>query len=95
MQPRGFSKCKGEYMPIILKNNEIQQEVEKLKKENARLKAALSESEFECQRLVIINSNLETQLNEANRELGKNIQVLQSLKGEIEELVDNLKNTKQ
>ena len=94
MQPRGFSKCKGEYMPIIQKN-EIQQEVEKLKKENARLKAALSESEFECQRLVIINSNLETQLNEANRELGKNIQVLQSLKGEIEELVDNLKNTKQ
>ena len=83
MQPRGFSKCKGEYMPIIQKNNEIQQEVEKLKKENARLKAALSESEFE------------TQLNEANRELGKNIQVLQSLKGEIEELVDNLKNTKQ
>ena len=69
--------------------------VEKLKKENARLKAALSESEFECQRLVIINSNLETQLIEANRELGKNIQVLQSLKGEIEELVDNLKNTKQ
>ena len=65
MQPRGFSKCKGEYMPIIQKNNEIQQEVEKLKKENARLKAALS------------------------------IQVLQSLKGEIEELVDNLKNTKQ
>ena len=95
MQPRGFSKCKGKYMPIIQKNNEIQQEVEKLKKENARLKAALSESEFECQRLVIINSNLETQLNEANRELGKNIQVLQSLKGEIEELVDNLKNTKQ
>ncbi|HCK43541.1 MAG TPA: hypothetical protein DHW16_03925 [Ruminococcaceae bacterium] len=82
-------------MPIIQKNNEIQQEIEKLKKENARLKAALSESEFECQRLVIINSNLETQLNEANRELGKNIQVLQSLKGEIEELVDNLKNTKQ
>ena len=95
MQPRGFSKCKGEYMPIIQKNNEIQQEIEKLKKENARLKAALSDSEFECQHLVIINSNLETQLNEANRELGKNIQVLQSLKGEIEELVDNLKNTKQ
>ena len=82
-------------VPIIQKNNEIQQEIEKLKKENARLKAALSESEFECQRLVIINSNLETQLNVANRELGKNIQVLQSLKGEIEELVDNLKNTKQ
>ena len=34
MQPRGFSKCKGEYMPIIQKNNEIQQEVEKLKKSN-------------------------------------------------------------
>ena len=74
-------------MPITPKNKEIEQ----LKKENARLKAALNESEFECQRLEIINSNLERQLEESNRELGKNIEVLQSLKGEIEELVDNLK----
>ena len=65
-------------------------ELDQLKKENARLKAALSEAEYECQRLSIINSNLESQLNESNRELEKNIDVLQSLKGEIENLVDSL-----
>ena len=74
--------------PLAPKNKEIEQ----LKKENARLKAALNDSEFECQRLEIINSNLERQLEESNRELGKNIEVLQSLKGEIEALVENLKN---
>ncbi len=66
-------------------------EIEQLKIENARLMAALSEAEFECQRLEIINSNLEAQLGEANRELEKNIEVLQSLKGEIETVVDSLK----
>lgn len=74
-------------MPLI-----VNKEVEQLKKENARLKAALSEAEYECQRLTIINSNLEAQLKESNRELEKNIDVLQSLKGEIEALVDNLKS---
>ncbi|WP_297128240.1 hypothetical protein [uncultured Eubacterium sp.] len=74
-------------MPLI-----PNKEVEQLKKENARLKAALSEAEYECQRLTIINSNLEVQLKESNRELEKNIDVLQSLKGEIEALVDNLKS---
>ena len=67
-------------------------ELDQLKKENARLKAAWSEAEYECQRLSIINSNLESQLNESNRELEKNIDVLQSLKGEIENLVDSLKS---
>ena len=52
----------------------------------------MSEAEYECQRLSIINSNLESQLNESNRELEKNIDVLQSLKGEIENLVDSLKS---
>lgn len=70
-------------------------ELDQLKKENARLKAALSEAEYECQRLSIINSNLEAQLNESNRELEKNIDVLQSLKGEIENLVDSLKTNNQ
>ena len=74
-------------MPLI-----PNKEVEQLKKENARLKAALVEAEYECQRLTIINSNLEAQLKESNRELEKNIDVLQSLKGEIETLVDNLKS---
>jgi chromosome segregation ATPase len=75
-------------MAIISKNKELEQ----LKKENARLKAALSEAEFENQRLEIINSNLENQLAESNRELGENIEVLQSLKGEIENLVSNLQS---
>ena len=74
-------------MPLI-----PNKEVEQLKKENARLKAALGEAEYECQRPTIINSNLEAQLKESNRELEKNIDVLQSLKGEIETLVDNLKS---
>lgn len=68
-------------------------EIEKLKKENARLKAALSEAEYECQRLTILNSNLEAQLRESNRELEKNIDVLQALKGDIESIVNNLKAT--
>ena len=68
-------------------------EIEQLKKENARLKAALSEAEFECQRLEIINSNLTLQLEESNRELEKNIEVLQGFKSDIEDLVDNLKKT--
>ncbi|WP_294953504.1 hypothetical protein [uncultured Eubacterium sp.] len=64
-----------------------------MKKENARLKAALSEAEYECQRLTILNSNLEAQLRESNRELEKNIDVLQALKGDIESIVNNLKAT--
>lgn len=68
------------------------QTIEQLKKENARLKAALSEAEFECQRLDIINSNLKSQLEESNRELEKNIEVLQSLKKEIEGIVNSLKS---
>ena len=75
-------------MAKTLKNKEI----EELKKENARLMAALSEAEFECQRLEIINSNLEAQLGESNRELEKNIEILQSLKGEIESIVNMLKS---
>ena len=48
-------------MPLNQKNKEIEQ----LKKENARLKAALNDSDFECQRLSLINNNLEIQLAEA------------------------------
>ncbi len=75
-------------MPISPKNKDIEQ----IKKENARLKAALAEAEFECQRLEIINANLQVQLEESNRELEKNIEVLQSFKSDIENLVVNLKN---
>ena len=78
-------------MPRIYPKNP---EIERLKNENAKLKAALSESEYECQRLEIINSNLQLQLEESNRELEKNIEVLQSFKSDIESLVDNLKSSK-
>ena len=74
-------------MPLNQKNKELEQ----LKKENARLKAALNDSDFECQRLSLINNNLEIQLAEANRELETNIQVLQNLKNEIGDIVDKLK----
>ena len=75
-------------MSLHPKNKEIEQ----LKKENARLKAALNEAEFENQRLSIMNANLERQLAESNRELEENIEVLQGLKGDIENLVNNLRN---
>lgn len=70
-------------MAFTPKNSEL----ERLKVENARLKAALADAEYECQRFEIINSNLEAQLNEANRELEKNIEILQGFKSEIENLV--------
>ena len=53
--------------------------------------AALEEFNFECQRLEIINSNLDFQLKEANRELNQNIAVLQALEEENEELKRKLK----
>ena len=67
-------------------------ENEQLKKENARLMAALNEAEFENQRLEIINHNLEMQLAESNRELEENIAVLQSLRHDVDNLVNSLKN---
>ena len=75
-------------MALYPKNKETEQ----LKKENARLKAALNEAEFENQRLSLINNNLEIQLAESNRELEESIKVLQLLKGDVENLVSNLKN---
>jgi len=73
-------------MAITVKSKELKQ----LELENARLMAALNEAEFECERLTIINADLERQLAEANRELEKNIEVLQSLKHEIEGIVTSL-----
>lgn len=75
-------------MQIFTTDND---EIVFLKRENAKLKAALNEANFQCQRLEIINSNLEIQLDEANRELEKNIEVLQFLKNDIEGIVNNLK----
>ena len=60
----------------------------------ARLLAALEDAEYECERLEIINSNLERQLKEANRELEKNIEILQGFKNDIEGLVSSFEKVK-
>ncbi len=65
-------------------NNQI--DIEMLKEKISRLMAALEDVNFECQRLEIMNSNLDFQLKEANRELKQNIAVLQALEEENENL---------
>ena len=57
-----------------------------LKEQISRLMAALEDVNFECQRLEIVNSNLDFQLKEANRELNQNIAVLQATEEENERL---------
>ena len=52
--------------------------IDVLKEQISRLMAALEDVNFECQRLEIVNSNLDFQLKEANRELNQNIAVLQA-----------------
>ena len=69
-------------------------DIEVLKEQISRLMAALEDVNFECQRLEIINSNLDFQLKEANRELNQNIAVLQSLEEENERLKKELKGGK-
>lgn len=65
-------------------------DIEVLKEQISRLMAALEDVNFECQRLEIINSNLDFQLKEANRELNQNIAVLQALEEENESLKSRL-----
>lgn len=67
-------------------------DIERLKEKISRLMAALEDVNFECQRLEIINSNLDFQLKEANRELARNIAVLQALEEENEKLKKELQN---
>ena len=68
------------------------EDIKKLKEQISRLMAALEDVNFECQRLEIINSNLDFQLKEANRELNINIAVLQALEEENEALKKQLDN---
>lgn len=63
-----------------------EKDIEILREQISRLMAALEDVNFECQRLEIINSNLDFQLKEANRELNQNIAVLQHLEEENEKL---------
>ena len=52
----------------MVKNSDVQ----KLKDEISRLMAALEDVNFECQRLEIVNSNLDFQLKSVSRELKQN-----------------------
>lgn len=61
----------------------MQTDLERLQAEISRLMAALEDVNFECQRLEIVNKNLDFQLKEANRELRQNIAVLEALKAKI------------
>lgn len=69
-------------------------DIKVLKEQISRLMAALEDVNFECQRLEIINSNLDFQLKEANRELNQNIAVLQALEEENERLKKERKGGK-
>lgn len=60
--------------------------IDVLKEQISRLMAALEDVNFKCQRLEIVNSNLDFQLKEANRELNQNIAVLQATEEENERL---------
>ena len=60
----------------------MQTDLERLPAEISRLMAALEDVNFECQRLEIVNKNLDFQLKEANRELRQNIAVLEALESE-------------
>ncbi len=65
-------------------------DVKKLTDEISRLTAALEDVNFECQRLEIINSNLDFQLKSVNRELKQNIAMLEALEEENKQLKEKL-----
>ncbi len=69
-------------------------DIQKLTNEISRLMAALEDVNFECQRLEIINSNLDFQLKSVSRELKQNIAVLEALEEENKKLKEELKNSK-
>lgn len=54
-------------------------DVRELIAEISRLMAALEDVNFECQRLEIVNSNLDFQLKSISRELKQNITMLETL----------------
>lgn len=65
-------------------------DVQRLTDEISRLMAALEDVNFECQKLEIINSNLDFQLKSVNRELKQNIAVLEALEEENKRLKKEL-----
>ena len=71
----------------MVKNSDVQ----KLKDEISRLMAALEDVNFECQRLEIINSNLDFQLKSVNRELKQNIAMLEAFGGRKQNIKRTIK----
>ncbi len=65
-------------------------DIQRLTDEISRLMAALEDVNFECQRLEIINSNLDFQLKSVSRELKQNIAMLETLEEENKKLKEEL-----
>ena len=65
-------------------------DIQRLTDEISRLMAALEDVNFECQRLEIINSNLDFQLKSVSRELKQNIAMLETLEEENKRLKEEL-----
>lgn len=65
-------------------------DIKSLTDEVSRLMAALEDVNFECQRLEIINANLDFQLKSVSRELKQNIALLESLEEENRKLKKEL-----
>ena len=65
-------------------------DIQRLTDEISRLMAALEDVNFECQRLEIINSNLDFQLKSVSRELKQNIAMLEALEEENKKLKEEL-----
>ncbi len=65
-------------------------DIKRLTDEISRLMAALEDVNFECQRLEIINSNLDFQLKSISRELKQNIAMLETLEEENKILKEQL-----
>ena len=60
----------------------MQTDLERLQAEISSFKFKNIDENFVCQRLEIVNKNLDFQLKEANRELRQNIAVLEALESE-------------
>lgn len=65
-------------------------DIKALTDEVSRLMAALEDVNFECQRLEIINANLDFQLKSISRELKQNIAILEALEEENRKLKEEL-----
>ena len=69
-------------------------DVNELINEVSRLMAALEDVNFECQRLEIVNTNLDFQLKSISRELKQNIAMLETLEEENRTLKEEQRQLK-